>query len=1164
MTAGAFLAYLRELGVDVWADGESLRYSAVKGVLTPTLLADLRKYKLEILTLLGNSASHASLMSQGLKHVSREQPLPLSFAQQRLWLIDQLQPGSSLYNIATGVRFSGKLNLEALERSLAEVIRRHESLRTSFSLLDEQPVQLIAEAVSLSMPLIDLSHLDEAEREAALTRQAEAEAGRGFDLREPPLLRVRMLRLAQDEHVLLLTMHHIISDGWSMGVLVREVGALYEAYERGEESPLEELEVQYVDYAVWQRERLKGEELERELGYWREQLRGAPAVLELPTDRVRPAVQTYRGGRQSVRVTSEVVSRLREVGQSEGATLYMVLLGAFSVLLWRYSGAEDVVVGTPVANRTRGEVEGLIGFFVNTLVMRVEVRGEESYRELVRRVREVSVGGYGHQEVPFEKVVEELTPERSLSHTPLFQVMFNFRNVPSTDVNLSGLKLSSLRAAEREAKFPLTLYVNEHGSEFTLEVVYQRALFSAARMSFLLEQLRYLLEQIVDDPDLPISLHSLVTPETCSLLPDLKEAIPEPRYESVSEMFLLWARQTPSAPAVYQRGQACSYGELSEAARSVAQALISQGVERGDVVAVLGERSIGLVAGMLGVFMSGAVLLTIDRALPAKRQELLVKEAGAKCLLYISDEPREQQWFQEQLPVVIYAEPSLKRLLEAQRESVKEFRLPELAPTDPAYMFFTSGTTGIPKGVLGCHRGLGHFLTWQRATFEIKPSDRCAQLTALSFDVVLRDVFLPLVSGATLCLPDEDGELGADKVMAWMEREKITILHTVPSLAQSWLAEPYHGFSPSTLRWVFFAGEPLTDKLVRRWSETFSRACGIVNLYGPTETTLAKCFYIVPPESLVASIQPIGWPLPQTQVLVLNETGRLCGISEPGQIVVRTPFRTLGYVNASAEDEARFVRNPFRDEESDMLYYTGDRGRYRPDGSLEILGRMDHQVKIRGVRVQPDEVASILSEHRDVETCVVIDWKGEDGQTGLAAYVVLKKESVLSNAELRNYLSAYLPSVMIPSIFTFIERLPLTPNGKVERTALPPLDLSQLRRANYVAPRNPVEQALARIWADVLKLERISIYDNFFELGGHSLLATQALSRVRRHFDMELPLQGLFKSPTIAGLSELIAQCQTNESKSQQPRLRRVAREPYRMELSQDGSLKDPEISKGF
>ena len=1048
---------------------------------------------------------------------------PVSVAQQRLWFLDPLEPDSATYNMPVGIRLRGLLDVSALEASLNALVQRHAVLRTTFTIIDGQPMQVIAPTLTLSLPVLDLRDFPETERESMALRLAREEAQRPFNLAQGPLVQTTLLRLNEEEYVLLLTTHQIIFDDWSTNVFIRELAVLYESFSVGESLSLPELPIQYADYVRWQQERLQGDVLATQRSFWKQQLSGAPARLSLPADSPRLATQALEGAEQSLVLPRALTEALQVLSQQEGVTPFMTLLAAFQILLQRYTGQEDLVVGTLIANRSQAEVEGLIGCFANTLMLRTNLSGNPSFRELLARVREVYQGA--HADLPFGQFVEEMQPEQKLNRPPTCDVMINFINTP-TIWELPGLTISSTQMAEPAAKCAMTLYVEAQASGLSLRLVYQRALFSSERIASVRDQFQYLLEQITTAPEKAIQLYSLVTSESLCVLPDPHTVLREPHYELITKIFASWAKRSPEQSAVRQKDRSWTYRELAESGDAIARSLLAQGLEPGDVVAVLGQQSFGLIASMIAALFSGGVLLTIDRNLPTYRQQLMLREARAKHLLYIGNWRPEDKWTREFSSLsILHVDPQEGQVVEPKSTlSAEPAQLPVLNPNAAAYIFFTSGTTGIPKGVLGCHKGLSHFLNWQRETFAVGQQDRSAQLTGLSFDVVLRDIFLPLTSGATLCLPAESDELGPDRILPWLEQEKITLLHTVPALAQSWLANIPSGISLRSLRWVFFAGEPLTDVLVQRWREAFPETGGIANFYGPTETSLAKCCHIVdsdPPPG----VQPVGRPIPETQALILTESNQLCSIGELGEIVLRTPFRSLGYINAPEENRKRFIKNPFRDDEEDLLYRTGDRGRYRLDGSLEILGRLDHQVKIRGVRVEPDEVMATLLHHPGVKSCVVVAQKDKQGQNFLVAYVATSKHESVTSSELRLYLHTQLPSPMVPSVFVLLDALPLTPNGKVDRRALSELNTTTREdKGTFVAPTSMRHHQLSTIWEELLDVRPIGISDNFFYLGGHSLLAARMLDRIEHVFERRIALSTLFSGPTIAQLAEALEQ----------------------------------------
>jgi amino acid adenylation domain-containing protein len=1056
-----------------------------------------------------------NLAATGIPRRMQSGPAPLSLAQQRLWFLDQLQPNSSAYNITQVFRLRGSLNVDALEQALNEIRRRHEVLRANFDSVDDQPVQIVAPFQPMPLTVVDYSNLIEDQRESAWQDAFQTYSRRPFNLKNDPLMRANLLRLGTTEHVLVLIMHHIISDGWSVQLIAQESASLYEAFSQEKPSPLPELPIQYSDYACWQREWFQGAVLEKQLSYWKYHLGGSLPVLELPADRRRPSVQTFNGRAVAKVLPPELVQSLKSLSQRRRATLFVTLLAAVQILLQRLSDQEDIVLGTPIAGRKQWETEKLVGFFVNTLAVRADLSGNPTFEALLERVRSVVLDAMDHQEMPFEKLVQELQPERSLSHTPLFQVMVNVFMLDHQEIGIPGLAIENLTPLGAEAKCDVTVYILKEGQNLRVTLIYNTDLFEAMRMEEMLDQFFLLLQQIAAAPDKPIGSYSLVTEKSRQFLPDPTAELSEPPFAAVTTTFLSRAGESPKQHAVTQTGHSWTYEELSASAAGIARSLLTRGLQRGEVVAVTGPRSFGLIASVVGVFMSSGTLLTVDPNLPINRQRLMLTEARAKYLLKVGEWRGEDEWLR--------AIPGLEIIAVTKQEGIAPptgtISLPDVSADDAAYIFFTSGTTGVPKGVLGCQKGLGHFLAWQKSTFDVGPTDRCAQLTNLSFEVVLRDIFLPLVSGATLCLLDEAADPASDQTLSWMDREGITLFHAVPSLSQTWLAGLADGVTLRKLRWALLAGEPLTEAFVQRWRDALPQTGKIVNLYGPAETTLAKCSHIVPGKPSYG-IQHLGRPLPQTQALVLNRNGHLCGVGEPGEIVIRTPFRTLGYINAPDEQQRRFVRNPFRGDPTDIVYCSGDRGRYRADGTLEFLGRVDDQVKIRGVRIEPAEITAILGRHPKVKACFVTACKDPQGNDVLVAYVVATAANAVMTNDLRSYMGEHLPGVMAPSAFVFLDALPLTPNGKVDRRALTPLNLAKTEvRSAFVMPRTPAEHLLAHIWCRVLKLTQVGVQDTFFDLGGHSLLATQLVSQIRRELNVELPLRTIFAKPTIESLA---------------------------------------------
>jgi amino acid adenylation domain-containing protein len=1049
--------------------------------------------------------------------LERPELLPLTHAQEAMWFVEQLNPGTLQFNVPFGLRLEGDLDVEALRNSLNEVVRRHEALRTVFTVVDEQPVQRVLEPKVWEVPLVDLSAESESDRQLAFERLLADDAKQPFDLQNGPLYRGTLVRMGASDYLLLLNVHHIVFDARSLDVFKREVLALYEG------AVLPEVALQFPEHAFRERNRLQEEARVRDLTYWKQQLSGSLPQLELPMDRPLTAELSTLGRMQRIPLPVEVTTAVKQLCREERVTPFMVFLAVYKLLLHRLSGQDDLIVGTPVANRDRVETEEMIGLLLNTLALRSDLSGNPSFRELLRRVRHATLQGYEHAAVPFEKVVEEVQPERSLTRSPIFDVMINYLDTPESTVQAAGVKATTTYDFQLLSKYLMTLFVQEVEQVLVLELVCRAELFSEERGEMLLEQLQSLLQQTLAEPDRPIGAYTLVTETAKAILPDAALPLDEPQYPSVLTEFRRRALEEPLQCAVAQGERQVMYGDLLARVDRLAHRLRADGLQPGDVTAVLGRRSIEVVVSTLAVLQSGGVLLLVDADLPPLRQRLMLEQAKPKRLVLAADLDAA-----DEVRAVVADLPVLRVSEEAGRADADSLpaaeALPEWAdldPNAPAYLFFTSGTTNLPKGVVGTHKGLNHFLAWQREAFEVSSEDRVAQMIHLSFDAVLRDIFLPLTAGASLHLLERPDDLSPDVVLPWLERERITVLHAVPSLAQSWLHGAPEDVTLTTLRWLFLSGEPLTDGFVTRWQERFS-AGDIVNFYGPTETTMIKTSYHVRRGEVGPGQQPAGWPQPDTQVWVLRADGQLCGIGEAGEVVLRTPFGTRGYLNAPEEQALRFRPNPFRAAADDIVYYTGDRGRYRPDGALEVLGRLDDQVKVRGVRVQLGEVTAVLMRHPAVSACTVIDHKDAQGQTQLAAYVVLTDAGSVSAEELRRHLEQRLPSAYVPASYQMLDALPLMANGKVDRKALPQPEAASLLEADVRAAQTGIEATVSKIWSEVLGLERIGVNQNFFALGGHSLLSTQVMSRLRRQFGVDLPLRQLFEGPTIAQLAAAV------------------------------------------
>ncbi len=1058
----------------------------------------------------------------------------LSFAQERQWFLDQLAPGDPAHIIIGALRLTGGLSVAALQSSFDAILRRHAALRANFRAPSGKPVQVIAPPAPLPLTFVDLSALDQPKRESACRDLYDDEARRGFDLATDRLLRVTLARLAGDEHFLIFTMHHIVSDGWSIGILLEEIARFYTAFAQAREPDLPALPIQYGDFIGWQRQRMQDGLLDRGLSYWRRQLENPPPALELTPDRLPHAdhkTERDLSGAACERVIGrDLKQALEDLSRRDDCTLYVTLLTGFMTVLARLSGREDVLVGSPVSGRIRVETEALIGLFLNTLALRAQLPADLTFREALARVRGAFLDGLAHHETPFERVVQDLDPERSANGHPLFEIFFNFTPAPPRELALPDLRAAFEAPAATRCEFAMVLYVTEWDGRLELKLQYQRARYSERRAALLLEQLEGVLAQAVADPDRRLGRFDLTRPDAPPV--DPTAPLTPPDQEPVVALIADWAARAPDSPALRQGDLALSYAQLDARITAVARRLLSNGLQPGAVVAVRGPRCPGFIVAMAGVLRAGGVLLTLSLDLPEQRQRVMLEQAGARLML----EPGAAGGWPVEQPgltrIALTADGQLDAPTTATVLPETPLPAPRAGARDPAYLFFTSGSTGVPKGVRGTLGGLAHFLSWQRQTFGVGPGDRCAQLTGLSFDVVLRDVFLPLTSGAELVLPGEDENLSSGRTLEWLEAQRVTLIHTVPSVVESWLSNLTPGVASgvtlAALKRAFFAGEPLAAGLVERWRSAFPQAGEIINLYGPTETTLAKLFHRVPP-SLRVGVQPLGVPLPQTQALVLTPDHRLCGVGEPGEIAIRTPFRSLGYLNAPEETAARFIVNPFTGDPDDRLYLTGDRGALGADGLLEFLGRRDHQVKIRGLRVEPMEVAAALKDCPEVAACAVI--ARDDGPDGvmLVAYVVARPEAGRNARRLREFLRLRLPTAMIPSAFVFLDQLPLTANQKLDRARLPPPG-ERDGDGGPTPPRDPIELQIVQIWQELLGGRTVGVTDSFFDLGGHSLLSLRLLMRIEQATGRKVPLSALFEGPTVEHLANVVRRQDTAPS----------------------------------
>jgi amino acid adenylation domain-containing protein len=1040
---------------------------------------------------------------------------PLSFAQQRLWFLDQLEPNSAVYNIPDMQQFSGPLNLAALERSMSELIRRHESLRTTFQSIDGEPVQVIAEAQPRKIEVIDLSHLPRAKREAEAQRMARDEGEVPFDLSRGPLFRFRLVKLEEEEHLLLLTMHHIIADGWSLGVLGRELSALYQAFSMDQSSPLEELTIQYADFAVWQRQWLQGETLEKQLAYWREKLGGELPVLDLLTDRPRPPVQTYRGSAEERILSAEVTERLKQVSTENGATLFMTLLAAFNVVLWRYTRQQDILIGSPIANRNRTEIEGIIGFFVNTLVLRSTVNPEMSFREFLAQVRETTLGAYGHQDVPFERLVEELQPERTLNRPPLFQVMLTLQTWE--EMHLDGLEMTSMNTKREVTKFDLSLFLSETEIGLYSWGAYNTDLFDGSTIARLLKHFHTLLEEIAANPDARLSELSLMTTEERQQFEQWNQTQSEyEREKCVHQLVELQASRQPNALAVVYGEKQISYGELNRRANRLAHYLRAHGVGLEIRVGVLMERSANWIVALLGILKAGGVYVPLDGSYPAGRLRFMVEDAEIRLLLTQSGQPRIEA------SEVVFLDQDWEWLESESTENPENFTQAE----DLAYLMYTSGSTGQPKGVGVPHRAINRLV---RNTNYVKfdESDRVAQISNASFDAATFEIWGALLNGSRVVVLEKETALSPKELKKQLVEHEISAMFLTTALFnQTALSRPEIFAS---LKYMIFGGDTADPRAVHRVLGE-GRPEHLVNAYGPTENTTFTTWYDAQESDIGARMIPIGQPLSNTEVWVLDQQSRMVPVGVPGELCIGGDGLARGYIRRPELTAEKFVPHPYSRNAGARLYRTGDLVRYREDGNIEFLKRMDQQVKVRGFRVELGEIESTLNQYRAVMESIVVDRKDSSGDIRLIAYFVPEVGVEPTSLELLTFLQEKLPSYMLPSAFMAIKEIPLTPNGKVDRRALPAPEQIEVSTAGFIAPRTEMEQLVAEIWCEILGITQVGADSNFFDLGGHSLLATRVMNRIRERCGVELPLRVLFEFPTVVSLAAKLDDARPKET----------------------------------
>lgn len=1088
--------------------------------------------------------------------------LPLSFGQQRLWFLDQMEPGRSIYNVFDSYLLEAPVDPVIAERSVNEIVRRHEALRTTFVQRNHAPVQMVAPNLELTLDVHDFSALEVEQREIAVEQLSARLAEQPFDLTNGPLLRVALLTSGEDVCVLLVSMHHIVTDAWSLEVFEREFRALYAAFAANRPSPLPPLPIQFADFALWQRQRLSGETLRSELAHWTRTLSGAPRILDLPIAKARPPMPTYRGAAQSWCVTRHVTQSLRALAQLEGATMFMTTLAAFNVLLCRYTGQHDLVVGTPVACRDRAEIEPLIGFFVNTIVIRTDLSGDPTFREVLRRTKAVCLNAFAHQEVPFETLVEALQPDRDPSRNPLFQVTFQCSTVSGGEDEDPGGERPGMSAIDvapevqpGTAKFDLALNVWDRGGTLRLQVDYSTDLFDDAAVTRLLGHFERLLACAADKPDVAIATLPMLSDadrrETLEAWNDT--ATEYPSHATLDELFARQVAASPTSVAIVEGDHVMTYEELDRRATTIARRLLSRDIGPESFVGLCVARSTDMVVGLLGIVKAGAAYVPLDPDYPADRLAFMARDASLRVLVTDGD-------VQLDLPGSGACEIVSVRSDNPAEVDGGPVAARTAAPDSPAYVVYTSGSTGTPKGVVVTHRGVARTVCGTNY-LTIVPTDRVAQASNTSFDAATFEIWGTLLNGATLVITPPDLLLVPDKLAERIRELGLTVLFVTTAVLNHVAARAPRAFAG--LRCLLFGGETADAGAVRRVLRE-GPPHRTLHLYGPTECTTFTTFYVVDTVSEGASSVPIGRPVSNTSVYILDEALQPVPIGVVGELYVGGPGLARGYLHDASLTADRFVPRPFGGAPGERLYRSGDLAKYLPGGVIEFVGRRDGQVKIRGFRIELGEVEAVLREHPDVEDVVAVCRRDAGRDNRLVAYVVARPGRSLGMDEVRAHMARRSPAYMLPSAFVILPMLPLTANGKVDRAALPsPHDVQQPSVVDdNRRPRTPTEDLVSSIFTDILRVESIGVGANFFEWGGHSLLATQVVSRVREALHVDLPLRTVFTSPTVATLAAAIDESRAHGLCTSGPAITRVARDAYRVQQRSDGNLEIPDALK--
>jgi amino acid adenylation domain-containing protein len=1102
----AFLQKLNELDIKIGVNDGKLRVDAPKGALTGELRKNISDRKGEILDLLSGAGAPAD-GSMPILTAPRDRNLGLSFSQERLWFLYQLDPNDISYNISNCVRLKGEIRIDLFRATISEIIHRHKALRTTFDEIDGEPVQVVSPPFEIELPIEDLQRLGGDDHMKHINEWAIELMQKPFDLRKGPLLRITLGRMNPEDHLLVVTMHHIIADGWSLGVFAWEFETIYREISNGSVSPLAPLPIHYADYAYSHRLWLQSGVLEPLLAYWKKTLADTP-VLQLPSDRPRAVTQRHKGAGIWFKLPDQFKERVDALSRTRGVTPFMTLLSAFKVLLHKYSGQSDFAVGTPVANRTKTELEGLIGFFVNTLVLRTGISGDPRFTEFLTKVKETTLDGMAHQDAPFEKVVEAVNPDRDMSYSPLFQVMFAFQNYPWSESEIEGLTITPEYIDAGTAMFDLSLYLWEDKGRIEGRLEYDTDLFDKSTIDRMLGHFQVLLGSALSDPDRRLSELELLTDAERDqiLLTWNQTATGYPKGQCYHELFAEQVRRTPDETAVICGGVELTYSKLNSRANQVARYLNRLGAGPGNVVGIYVDRTIDMAVGLLGILKSGSAYTPLDPSFPKDRIEYMLQDCKARILLT-----------QQDLSDNIMDFSGVKVSIDGDWDKISQEKTGNVAvgmdSEHLAYVIYTSGSTGKPKGVQISHRALNNFLYTMIHAPGCTPEDTLISVTTMSFDIFGLELFMPLLIGARVVIAEREDTLDGASLVALIEKYGVTNMQATPSTWRLMLEAGWKGAGNLKILCGGEAFPPdLVDPLLERCDELW-------NMYGPTETTIWSTIFRI--RSSKAPIL-VGWPIANTQTYILDPDLQPVPAGLVGELHIGGDGLSHGYLNRPNLTREKFIPNPFSDNPEDMIYKTGDLARFRHDGMIECLGRIDHQVKLRGFRIELGEIETRIKEIHSIKNCVVVISQNKPNEELLVAYYVAKENGEVSIPELTGHLRSKLPEYMVPQQFVILETIPLTPNGKVDRKALPKPDGAEAVKRNYVPPGTKTEIALAEIWEQVLKIEKPGIHDNFFELGGHSLLMAQVLNKIRKKIVENVAMVVLFQYPTIASLSNFL------------------------------------------